>query len=140
MLYIKILLGLAYLKIITFKTNNVLLVTEAGCSGGTRTYLFSLLEFLYSKQIAVTILINGTGQDNELVEIINKYSFNTLDVNFDFWCTDFDNIPKGLSKRQLWSYQANEILFWINIQQKYKFSKIIFNVAILWYRMYTVQN
>ena len=129
MLYIKILLGLAYLKIITFKTNNVLLVTEAGCSGGTRTYLFSLLEFLYSKQIAVTILINGTGQDNELVEIINKYSFNTLDVNFDFWCTDFDNIPKGLSKRQLWSYQANEILFWINIQQKYKFSKIIFNVA-----------
>lgn len=129
MLYIKVLLGLAKLKFITFKTNSVLLVTEAGFSGGTRTYLFSLLEFLYSKQIAVTVLINGTRQDNELIEIINKYSFNTLDVNFDFWCTDFDNIPKGLSKRHLWSYQANEILFWINIQQKHKFSKIIFNVA-----------
>ena len=129
MLYIKILLGLAKLKIIAFKTKSVLLVTEAGCSGGTRTYLFSLLEFLYSKQIAVTVLINGTRQDNELLEIIEKYSFNTLDVNFDFWCTDFDNIPKGLSKRQLWSYQAKEILFWISIQQKHKFSEIIFNVA-----------
>ena len=77
----------------------------------------------------MTVLINGPLQDNELVEIIKKYSFNTLDVNFDFWCTDFDNIPKGLSKRQLMSYQANEILFWINILQKHKFSKIIFNVA-----------
>lgn len=129
MLYIKILLGLAKLKFTIFKSNNVLLVTEGCCSGGTKTYLFSLLEFLYSKQIAVTVLINGDGQDIELVEIINKYSFNTLDVNFEFWCTDFDNIPKGLSKRQLRLYQANEILFWINIQQKYKFSKIIFNVS-----------
>jgi glycosyltransferase involved in cell wall biosynthesis len=129
LIYIKILLGLAKLKITTFKTNNVLLVTEAGCSGGTRTYLFSLLEFLYSKQIAVTVLINGNGHDNDLVEIINKYSFNTLVVNFDFWCTDFDNIPKGVSKRQLRLYQANEILFWISILQKHKFSKIIFNVA-----------
>ena len=78
MLYIKILLGLAKLKIITFKTNNVLVVTENGCSGGTRTYLFSLLEFLYSKQVVVTVLINGNGQDNELVEIINKYSWGIL--------------------------------------------------------------
>ena len=106
-----------------------MVVTEAGCSGGTRTYLLSLLEFLYNGKFAVTVLINGHSQDFELQEIIKKYSFDTLHVNFDFWCTDFDNIPRGLSKKQLNKYQANEILFWIGIQQKHRFAGIIFNVA-----------
>lgn len=115
----------------------ILIVAEYAEYGGTRTYFISLLHFLKKEKGSVTVLINSQLADTEISNLIDLLGFQVIHSTFDFWCTDFSDIPSGLTKKALWIYQVNELLMWCRLIRKNKFKKIIFSVGYPEQYLYT---
>lgn len=108
---------------------SLLLVAEYGKSGGTRTYFIQLLKFLHKQGYRVTVLMNAPAVDDEIDSLIASLNFLRLRLNFDFWCIDLENIPSGLSKKDLINYQFKEMNFWCRLLKQNDFATIAFSVA-----------
>ncbi len=124
---LKLLYHLLALRFRRHHQSNILLVAEFGKTGGTRTYFFYLMEFLYKQKANVTLLVNGSAKDDEVLLVLKKYNFKTLETNFDFWCTDLNNISNGLTKKQQFQYELKELSFWCDTLRKYNFRTIVFS-------------
>jgi glycosyltransferase involved in cell wall biosynthesis len=124
-----VLLLLLFLRFKRRRQKKVLLVAEYGKSGGTRTYLIYLLQFLHSQGYDVSVLSNDQDEDQEIVQTLKKLNFQSIPVKFDFWCINFAQIPLGLSKTQLIRQQLNELKFWCGLQIQNRFSSFIFSVS-----------
>ncbi len=111
------------------KSKKILLVADYGKIGGTRTYFISLLHYLKKQQYEVTVLMNNQAEDAEIDNLIIALDFTTISVHFDFWCINFENLPSGLTRKQLVSYQLKEMVFWFSILNKKLFSSIVFSTA-----------
>ncbi len=126
---VTLLYHLIRLRMISVKKNEILLVSEHGNTGGTRTYFIALLKFLHLQGYKVSLLQNADTIDTEIADLLKQLEFKTIQDPFDFWCTDMENIPEGLSRNILTSYQFKELLYWCRLQFSHRFSGIIFNVS-----------
>ncbi|TXB63795.1 glycosyltransferase family 4 protein [Phaeodactylibacter luteus] len=73
-----------YTGILVKKSKRVLLVPEFGKYGGTRTYFFSLLEFLKEQNYDVTVELSEEQQDDEVLKQLSTYGFKYINQEYDF--------------------------------------------------------
>ncbi len=91
-------------------------------SGGTRTYFFSLIEFLSRKKIGITVVLSREQCDAEILELQSQFPFTIREINFQPHRATFTGTIFYKKKQEEIIYQIKELIFFWNCLRKYKCS------------------
>ncbi|MCW3090864.1 MAG: hypothetical protein JWP81_1933 [Ferruginibacter sp.] len=115
-------LTVSYLRLCCTKRQAKACIVHAhfGKLGGTRTYFYSLIEYLSAKQFDITVLVSRDQCDEELLQFQSMVPFSMEQIDFEFNRTTFaGNIFNKNNRRHL-LYQINELAFYFTHIKKCK--------------------
>jgi len=112
------------------KAKSCLIHAHFTSSGGTRTYFFSLVEYLSKKHYNITVLLKKEQIDNEILELQIRFPFEIREINFDLQSNRFTGTVFYKKNQDDFIYQLKELVFCWNCLRKTHSSLFIISEAI----------
>ena len=107
------------------KGRSILLIPSFTEYGGTRTYFFYLIEFLFKKNYTVIVMLTKNQCDEGVLALQKKYPFTIHEMNFALCKSSFLGTVFYKKNQQDFIYQLKELIYCWRQVRKYKSSSII---------------
>ncbi len=93
------------------RLQSCLVHADFGKSGGTRTYFFSLIEYLSLKKLNITVLLTKEQCDEEVVALQSNFLFVIQEINFELQPTIFKGTVFYKRNQKNFIYHLKELFF-----------------------------
>ena len=121
-LFIQLACVYALLVLTKKRKRSWLVIPEFEKFGGTKTYFFSLIEFLSKKNFDITVMLRRDQCDDEVIALQNRYPFTIEEINFKLYKSSFAGTFFYKKKQEEFIYQLKEHLYFLKYFQKYSSS------------------
>jgi glycosyltransferase involved in cell wall biosynthesis len=107
----------------------VLLVPSFGDFGGTKTYFFYLIEFLYKKNYLIHVMLTKSQCDEDVMALQAQYPFTIHALNFQLSATQFEGTLFYKRNQEYFIYHLHELVFFCRQLKKYQCAQLIISEA-----------
>ena len=124
-LWVKLLFWYLFLLITAKQKKAVLLLPSFAAYGGTKTYFFSLVEFLSKNNYLITVMLLKHQCDEEVMALRALYPFTILEQEFEVIPTRFTGTIFYKRNQEYFIYHLKELIYFWKKLQKTKCSELI---------------
>ena len=124
-LWVKLLFWYLFLLITAKQKKAVLLLPSFAAYGGTKTYFFSLVEFLSKNNYLITVMLLKHQCDEEVMALRALYPFTILEQEFEVIPTRFTGTIFYKRNQEYFIYHLKELIYFWKKLQKLKTSQLI---------------